>query len=294
MHACGHDGHTAIALGVATLLAEQRKNLKGTVKFVFQPAEEIVAGARAMIEDGVLEGPKPDVALGLHLWNDLPVGQVAVTDGPAMASAEKFRLLIEGRGGHGASPHQTRDPILAAAQIINAAQSVVSRNVPPLDAAVLSCTTIHGGDAFNVIPTDVEIRGTVRTFRPEVRSTVTGRFEAIASGIAGAMGCQARLEFLDSTPALVNDAGVAERLRRGFHQIENNLKIVENERTMGAEDMAYFLARVPGVYFFVGSANSERGLDYPHHHPRFDFDEETLVIATSLLTAAIADYVLPG
>ncbi len=294
MHACGHDGHTAIALSVAKILAGRRDQMSGAIKFVFQPAEEIAAGAKAMIDDGVMEGLKPDVSLGLHLWNDMPVGRVAVTRGPAMASSDSFHLWIEGRGGHGASPHQTYDPILAAAQIITAAQSVVSRNLPPLDAGVLSCTMIRAGDAFNVIPSEVEIRGTIRSYKNEIRDLIVTRFEALATGIAQAMGCTARLEFFEKTPPLVNDLAIGEQLRHGFGQIDNSLEIVDDVRTMGAEDMGFFLERAPGVYFFVGSANANRGLDYPHHHPRFDVDEEALVIGASLLTAAVADYVIPG
>lgn len=294
MHACGHDGHTAIALSVAKILAGRRDQMNGAIKFVFQPAEEIAAGAKAMIDDGVMEGLKPDVSLGLHLWNDMPVGRVAVTRGPAMASSDSFHLWIEGRGGHGASPHQTYDPILAAAQIITAAQSVVSRNLPPLDAGVLSCTMIRAGDAFNVIPSEVEIRGTIRSYKNEIRDLIVTRFEALATGIAQAMGCTARLEFFEKTPPLVNDLAIGERLRHGFGQIDNSLEIVDDVRTMGAEDMGFFLERAPGVYFFVGSANASRGLDYPHHHPRFDVDEEALVIGASLLTAAVADYVIPS
>lgn len=294
MHACGHDGHTAIALSVAKILAERRDRIHGAVKFVFQPAEEIAAGAKAMIEDGVMEGLKPDVSLGLHLWNDMPVGRVAVTDGPAMASSDSFQLWIEGKGGHGASPHQTHDPVLAAAQIITAAQSIISRNVAPLDAGVLSCTMIHAGDAFNVIPSEVELKGTIRSYTNQVHDLITSRFKAIAVGIALAMNCTARLEFFERTPPLVNDAVIGERLRQGFGQINQSLEIVDDVRTMGAEDMGFFLERAPGVYFFVGSANANRGLDYPHHHPRFDVDEEALVIGASLLTAAVADYVIPS
>jgi amidohydrolase len=294
MHACGHDGHTAIALGVAKILAERRDQLNGAVKFIFQPAEEIAAGAKAMIDDGALEGLIPDVSLGLHLWNDMPVGRVAVTDGPAMASADSFHLWIQGQGGHGASPHQTHDPLLAAAQIITAAQSIISRNVPPLDAGVLSCTMIRAGDAFNVIPSEVEIKGTIRSYKNEIRDLIVDRFTAIVNGIAHAMNCTARLEFFEKTPPLVNDEVVGARLRNGFGQIDKNLQIVDDVRTMGAEDMGFFLERAPGVYFFVGSANVDRGLYYPHHHPRFDVDEEALLIGASLLTAAVADYVIPG
>jgi amidohydrolase len=291
MHACGHDAHTAIALSVATLLSENREQLAGRVKFIFQPAEEIGEGAAAMIADGALNNPTPDVTLGLHVWNSLPVGQVAVTDGPSMAGAQSFILRIDGNGGHAASPHETRDPVVAAAQIISAAQTIVSRNVSPLESGVISFTQVHGGDAFNVIPSAVEIRGTIRSYKHEIRDVLNARLQQIVTGIADAMGCTATLEILREIPPVVNDAVVGQRLREGFRQIAPDLEILENIRTMGSEDMAYFLENTPGTYFFVGSANSQQGLDFPHHHPRFDIDEDTLVIGASLLTSAIADYV---
>lgn len=292
MHACGHDSHTAIALGVATIFAKYRQDIAGRIKFVFQPAEEIGGGAKAMIMDGVMHNPTPDVALGLHVWNDFPLGNVVMTDGPQMAGADKFRLVIRGRGGHAAHPHQTHDPVVAAAQIISAAQTIVSRNVSPLETAVVSFSSIHGGDTFNVIPEQVEIHGTVRTYTTAVREQVLARLEAIIHHIATGMQCEAVFENVLMTPSLINDTEVAARLRAGFSAVEPQLQIRNDYRTMGAEDMAYFLEQVPGVYFFVGSANAERGLNYPHHHPRFDIDEDVIIDGASLLAAAIGDYVL--
>ncbi|MCB9437016.1 MAG: amidohydrolase [Anaerolineales bacterium] len=291
MHACGHDAHTAIALGVATLLAQHREQLAGRVKFVFQPAEEIGEGAKAMIDDGVLTYPTPDVAVGLHVWNTLPVGQVAVTDGPAMAGVDSFRMQITGSGGHAAEPQQTRDPVIAAAHIMTAAQTIVSRNVRALDAAVVSFTRMMGGDAFNVIPDSVELWGTLRNFSAEIRDILIERLGQIAQGVAQGFECTVDLEIARTLPPLINDSNIGERLRQGFASIRPDLTVVDDLRTMGAEDMGLFLRAVPGVYFFVGSANSQRGFDFPHHHPRFDIDEEALTIGTSLLTSAVADYV---
>lgn len=291
MHACGHDGHTAIAMAVARLFADQRDRLKGRIKFVFQPAEEVAGGAPAMIQDGATRDPKPDVTLGLHLWNDLPVGHIAITDGPFMASAADFTLVITGKGGHGAQPQQTHDPIVAAAHIISAAQTIVSRNVHPLDTAVLSCTTIHGGDAFNVIPSDVIVTGTIRAYSDETYQLLASRFEEMAQSVAGAMQCTIEFKSERLTPPVVNDAAVGSRLRTGFSALDDSLTIHDDVRTMGAEDVGFFLQETPGVFFFVGSANKERGLDYPHHHPQFDIDEESLVIGTSLLASAVGDYV---
>lgn len=290
MHACGHDAHTAIALGVATIMAQHRDHLSGRIKFVFQPAEEIGAGANAMIADNVLQNPSPDVAVGLHVWNTMPVGTVALTDGPMMAGIETFRIIVEGQGGHAAEPQETHDPVVAAAQIITAAQTVVSRNIRPLESGVVSFTAIHGGHADNVIPPSVEIRGSLRSFKPEVRETIINRVHNIASTVADAMQCSAALEIVATLPPLVNDATVTEQLRAGFRQIYSDLEVIKDYRTMGSEDMGRFLEKVPGVFFFVGAANAERGLNYPHHHPRFDIDETALVIGTSLLASAVADY----
>lgn len=291
MHACGHDAHTSIAMTVAQILAAHRDHLAGRVKFVFQPAEEIGAGAQAMIDDGALANPAADVAVGLHVWNDLPVGQIAVTDGPAMAGARSFHITIKGRGGHAAVPNQTQDPVIAAAHMMTMAQTIVSRNVEPLQSAVVSFTQMQGGNAFNVIPDAVKLTGTIRVFEQAVQDMVIERFESIIQHVADAMCCAADITYRHVLPALVNDATVAARLRSGFREIEPDMSILDDLRTMGSEDMSRFLAAVPGVYFFVGSANSDKGLDFPHHHPRFDIDEQTLVNGASLLVAAVADYV---
>lgn len=293
MHACGHDGHTAIGLAVAKMMAGQRENIAGRIKFVFQPAEEIGQGAAAMVKDGVMDNPKPDVSLGLHLWNDLPVGEVSLTPGPAMASADTWKLILRGAGGHGASPHQTRDPIVAGAQIVSALQTIVSRNVPPLETAVVSATRFRAGDADNVIPSEALITGTLRTYTPEVHELVMRRLHEIVMGIASAMQCEAELQVEEMTLAVVNDPAITARVQERLSRAAGSLKYRDDIRTMGAEDMSEFLTRAPGVFMFVGSANQSRDLAYPHHHPRFDFDENALPISAGLLATAIADYVLP-
>ena len=294
MHACGHDGHTAICLAVAELLSERRADLAGRVKFVFQPAEEIGRGAQAMIAAGALRAPVPDVSLGLHVWNEMPVGTVALVDGPMMAAAGDMTITVHGRGGHGALPHETRDPIVAACQIVSALQTIVSRSVRPTEVAVVSVTEFKAGDSFNVIPSSARLRGTIRAFRGDVIALLEERTRAIAEGIAAALGCQAEVTVEQLTLPLVNDTGVNERLRAVFRAVAPDLQIIRNFQTMAAEDMSYFLEAVPGTFFFVGSANSERELDYPHHHPRFDFDEAAIPLGVELLTAAVASYVLPG
>ncbi len=295
MHACGHDGHTAIGLTVAKMLHAQRDQLKGSVKFVFQPAEEgpcgeEVGGAQMMMRDGVLENPKPDLALALHLWNDQPLGWVNVAAGPIMSGAELFTVKLTGRGGHGAAPHETIDPIFAAAQIVNALQSIVARNVAPLETAVVSVTAIHGGEAFNVIPQEVEMRGTIRTFDVKVRERVLKRFEEIVQGVAQSLGCAARIEVKQVTPATINDAGIAEKVQQAARRVlpESELNTAPFV-TMGSEDMGFMLEQVPGCYFLVGSANRERGLHYGHHHPKFDFDEEALARGAALMASAAAN-----
>ncbi len=296
MHACGHDGHTAIGLTVAKMLNAHKDELAGTVKFVFQPAEETLGeeglgGAEMMIRDGVLDAPKPDYALSLHLWNEKPLGWLGVAAGPVMAGAEQFKIVITGKGGHGATPHATIDPMVAAAHVITALQSIVSRNVAPLHTAVVSVTSVHGGTAFNVIPQSVTLEGTIRTFELGVRQIVLERFDEIMRGVAGALGCRVEMEVIRVAPAVINAESVAIRVQQAARRVlpDSNLDLA-SYITMGAEDMAYMLERVPGCYFFVGSANREKGLDYGHHHPKFDVDENALPRAAALMATAVADF----
>lgn len=295
MHACGHDGHTAIGLTVAKILHAHRQDLAGTIKFCFQPSEEgnngeDVGGAEMMMRDGVLDAPKVDMSLSLHLWNEKPLGWVGVAGGPVMAGAEIFTVKLTGKGGHGAIPQQTVDPIIAAAQIINALQSIVSRNVAPLETAVVSVTTVNAGTAFNVIPQTAELTGTIRTFDNGVRGTVVKRFEQIARGVGEALGCQVDVNIKRMTPALINDEALALKVQESARRVltESDLD-TSGYITMGAEDMAFMQEKVPGCYFFVGSNDKARHLDYGHHHPRFDFNEEALIRASALMASAAMD-----
>ena len=295
MHACGHDGHTAIGLTVAKILNNHKNDLAGKIKFCFQPSEEgsngeEIGGAEMMMRDGVLEAPKVDMTLSMHLWNEKPLGWVHVAKGPVMAGAEEFKIKLIGKGGHGAIPNMTIDPVVAAAQIVSAAQSIVSRNVGPLETAVVSFTIINGGTAFNVIPQEVALEGTIRTFDPAVRLTVVKRFEEIVRGVGEAMGCKVEMNVKQLTPALINAEQVTEKVQQTARRILPNANHDNNPYlTMGAEDMAYMQEKINGCYFFIGSNNSEKHLDYGHHHPKFDFDEQAMINGAALMASAAAD-----
>jgi amidohydrolase len=295
MHACGHDGHTAIGLTVAKILSTHKTELAGTVKFCFQPSEEgnngeEIGGAELMMKDGLLENPKVDMTLSMHLWNEKPLGWVHVAKGPVMAGAEEFKIKIIGRGGHGAIPEAAVDPVVCAAQIVSVAQTIVSRNVSPTEPVVISFTIINGGTAFNVIPQEVTMEGTIRTFEPKVREKVIRRFVEIVDGIASAMECQTEVKAKRLTPALINAEDVTGIVQETAHRI---LPQAYNDNTpyltMGAEDMAFMQEKVKGCYFFIGSNNAEKHLDYGHHHPKFDFDEQALINGVALMSAAAMD-----
>ncbi len=282
MHACGHDGHTAMGAAAARVLAG--RDLPGSVRVLFQPAEEGEGGAQAVIQDDVLEGV--DVVLGVHLWNELPVGTLGVKAGPLMAAVDRLRLIIRGRGGHGAIPDRAADPIVAAAHVVTALQTIVSREVSPLDSAVVTIGAIRGGEAFNVIPDEATLLGTIRTFDAELRRSMPARIARIAGGIAGALGCRAEVEVKAGNPAVINDARAAEVARRAARRVVGEERVVVPTPTMGGEDMALYFERVPGCFVFVGSANPARGLDQPHHSPAFDFDEDALLVGCEFLVQA--------
>ena len=290
MHACGHDGHISVGLTVARLLQAHIQEMAGSIKFVFQPAEEGLGGAEAMVADGVLDNPRPDIVLALHLWNEKPLGWFGISPGPIMAASEIFKVRVSGKGGHGATPHLTVDPVVASAQVITALQGIVARNVPPLESAVVSVTSIRGGEAFNVIPPAVEMLGTIRTFLPSVRQTVLERFQQTAEGVAAAMGCQAEVQITSITPAVVNDAGVVSHVQEAVGRLWPDQPVDGKYQSMVSEDMAFMMQHIPGCYFFVGSANIAMGLDAPHHSPRFDIDETALPRASALMAASAVSF----
>lgn len=288
MHACGHDGHVAIGLEVARRLAPLQ--LGGSVKFAFQPAEEASNGAQAMISDGVLETPSVDAAFGIHLWNDLPVGTVGIMAGPVMASVDQFEIEIVGRGGHAAAPHQTIDPVLVAAHVITALQSLVSRRRDPFSEAVVSVTEIHAGRAFNVIPDRAQLRGTVRTFGGSFWEDAPRLVEETAHGVAAAFGATAQLHYRRLSAPLINNEALSTLMREVAAGLIGAANVRQGVRTMGGEDMSFFLERVPGCFAFVGSAPRGKGRASPHHSPTFDIDEESLVIGAELVTQTAIRY----
>ncbi|MFN7658943.1 MAG: M20 family metallopeptidase, partial [Dolichospermum sp.] len=264
MHACGHDGHTAIALGTAYYLHQHRQDLNGTVKIIFQPAEEGPGGAKPMIAAGVLNNPDVDAIIGLHLWNNLPLGTVGVRPGALMAAVELFRCTIFGKGGHGAIPHQTVDSLVVAAQIVSALQTIVSRNINPLDSAVVTVGELHAGTAVNVIADTAKMGGTVRYFNPDVAGFFKVLIEKIIAGICQSHGANYDLDYIHLYPPVINDAQVAALVRSVAEEvIEIPIGVFSECQTMGGEDMSFFLQEVPGCYFFLGSANAEKKLDYP-------------------------------
>lgn len=293
MHGCGHDGHLAIGLTAARLLSESRQDLGGKVIFLFQPAEEGLGGAQRMISEGVLESVSPDYALGFHLWNEKPLGWLGISNGPVMAAAETFQVLIRGKGGHGAKPHEAVDPIVASATVISALQSLTSREVHPLDSSVVSVCTIHAGEAHNVIPQEVSLSGTIRTFTPQARALILERFQEIVTGAAGAHGCQVEITISPISTAVRNHPGIAEAVRRAARTLFPEATLDENYQTMASEDMAFFLDKIPGCYTFVGSANPEQGLDAKHHQPDFDFDEQALISGVALTVGAVLELLNP-
>ena len=287
MHACGHDCHMAIGLTVARLLCEQRHQLKGVVKFMFQPAEEGLGGAGKMIADGLLENPRPDFALALHVWSEIEAGTIGLSAGPVMAAADEFRVRIVGKGGHGAMPHQTTDAIVVAAQVIGALQTVVSRNLKPLDAGVVTVGSLQSGNAFNVIPGEAHLEGTLRSFDPAVRVALRDRSRQIVETLPGAFGAEGLWQFLPGYPPTINDLAITQRLQPVFERVAGQGKVVPFEPTMGAEDMSLVLQEVPGCYFFVGGRSEASSAIWPHHHPRFNIDESALHLGTRAMLSAV-------
>ncbi len=295
MHACGHDGHMAIALGVAKLMSQQRDKIAGCIKFVFQPGEEGAGGALAMIDDGVLEDPVPDISLGLHLWNPLQLGTVGVTKGPVMSASSIFSVIIRGKGGHGAMPHTTIDPVACTGQVVTALHGIVGRKMDAMaGAVVLSVTGIKTSSyAHNIIPAYVEIMGTFRSFNAYTSEMLEQHIRNVCYSVCESVGCTADVRVKHLTIPVINDPDVTGRVHGVFLRMLGEEKLNTEARTMASEDMSYMMEDVPGTFFFVGSSNQARGLGNRHHNPRFDFDEDALPLGVALVSAALAEYLLP-
>lgn len=272
MHACGHDGHTAILLGVARWLAESGRSYPGPVSLIFQPAEESGLGAPAMIRDGVLEDPRVEAVFALHGWPELPVATFSVPDGAIMAAVDNFDIILKGVGGHGAMPHLVRDPVPAAAALISAAQTLVSRRTSPLHASVLTFGNVSAGKTYNVIPETAVLRGTLRTLDPELRDVLRADLETLIAHTAAAHGIESSIDWVEACPATINDPAMAALARAGIRAALGDECVLDRAPSMGGEDFAYFLQKRPGAYFWLGLGMERGGL----HNPRFDFNDEAI------------------
>jgi amidohydrolase len=290
MHACGHDGHTAIGMGVAQLLVNHRQHLRGRVKLVFQPAEEALGGAAAMVAEGVMENPQPSATFGLHLWSRLPLNQVVVQPGPLWANAGIFELVVKGRGGHGAMPHETIDATVVAAQIVVAWQSIVARNIDPAQTAVLTVGTFNSGDAPNVISGEAKLTGTIRTFEPAVEALLKRRMREVAEGICQAHGATYEFNPTMSIPAVINSPEGAALMQQVARETVGEESLAQITPMMVGEDVSEFMTRAPGCFILIGAAKGDPQAASPHHNATFDFDERMLPTGVALIAGAALRY----
>jgi amidohydrolase len=293
MHACGHDGHMAILLGVVHKLVEEREKVKGEIRFLFQHAEEnFPGGAEEMVAAGVMTGV--DYIIGAHLWASLEVGKVGVIYGPAMAAPDVFKITIEGKGGHAGIPHETVDSIAIGAQVVSQIQQIVSRLTNPLDSLVVSVTQFHSGTTHNVIPEQAEIEGTVRSLRHELREETKKKLERIVKHITESYGAKYTFSYEYGYRPVVNDYEVTELIEHTALQLYGRERVVRLQPTMAGEDFSAFLQKAPGTFFFIGAGNEEKGIIYPHHHPRFTIDEDALPIGVEVFVSSIMNFISKG
>jgi amidohydrolase len=289
MHACGHDAHMAMVIGAARVLNKLRDHLKGTVKFIFQPAEEGPGGAKPMIDEGVMENPEVDYALGCHLWPGSPEGTIGVKAGPVMAAMNRFDIRILGSEGHGAMPHLCVDALDVGIQVVNALQRIVSRQMSPLKPCVVSVGAFHAGKAFNIIPCEANLCGTTRTFDLEVWNSWEDRLRRIVQGVCDSMGARFELTFEFGYPPTINDSFMADLVRRCAEKVVGHDNVLEPEPTMGGEDMSYYFQRAKGCFFFLGVGRPDC---VPLHNAKFDFNEDVLLLGVETYCRAALELLI--
>ena len=294
MHACGHDIHTTVQLGVAAILTALRADLPGTIKFIFQPAEEGPpppedGGARMMIAEGVLENPKPTVIFGLHSFSEMPVGEIGYTEGPAFAGADTFEVKIIGKQAHGASPHLAVDPVVTAAEFVLALQTIRSRVLPPLEPSVVTVGAIHGGQRHNIIPAEVSLSGTIRSYNEDVRKTIKERFRTLLEGITAAAGARSEIARYDGIPATVNNVALTRESIPALERVVGKGKVKPIPPTMGGEDFAYFANAIPGFFYRLGTVKPGTSSG-DHHTPTFLADDTSLPVGMKAMSCLLVDY----
>jgi amidohydrolase len=290
MHACGHDGHVAMALGAARMLSEVRGDIRGDVKFIMQPAEENYGGARDLVEEGVLENPKVDAIIALHINTDAGVGKLVIKSGPIGASADVFMISINGKGGHGSEPQACVDPIHVAAHAITAIQTMIPRMLDARDPVVVSVCSIQGGTAFNIIPDSVHFGGTVRTLSGERHAEIPKKLEDIVRGVTSTFGATFDFTYIHGAPVTANEPGMTRLMIGTANELWGAESVIEMEKPhMGSEDYSYYLQKVPGVMGMLG-ARKDGGIPHPSHHPKFDFDERCLPLGAELLAATAVKF----
>ncbi|AKL97233.1 amidohydrolase [Clostridium aceticum] len=292
MHACGHDAHTAMLLIAAKVLTKYKDSIEGNVKFVFQPNEE-EAGALDMINEGVLENPKVDAAFSTHIWTPVESGKIGLSSGPVMAATEEFELSIIGKAGHTSAPHTALDPILASANVIQALQSIQTREVNPLLPITIMIGKVHGGSGRNIIADRVDIGGTIRFLFPEEekeKKILLDRFERVIKGTCDAMDVKYELKYIPSNPSLMNDSKMVALVREASKETFGTEENIQEYRCLAGEDFAEFTHRVPSAFYFLGTGNAAKNTHYPHHHPMFDIDEETLKYGVEIHVRSVFNY----